>query len=383
MWRRLRYVFLVTVLCSLCCFGISNPVSAYNFGNSGKVLINNGSSLTNGSTSTDSYARIYYNPTDGYRNYFFVGGNFVTHNLVLTGNNVLSGGTVTEIHTKLNSALPASSLFHFSLRISRAGSIGTSTASFNGFYANSNWTLLDSDCQAYETTQASQSGIDSEISTGTICQFYGYSKNSISDITLAGNIFTFNAEGVVAILQGVDYVQISNDSGGSGSIDLTTLENNVSTILATLRQNNTINADIYYDVEDIKELLEGLDTSIENAVNNPEYIQQEKEDLEDAESDAESSAEDASNDAETETQSLMQAIGSIIDVFRNAEPTNCKIPFNLGRGFNGGEIDLCNAPNEVKTIIQTILAIPITLAVLHVAHSMLMLYLNTVREEQK
>lgn len=135
-------------------------------------------------------------------------------------------------------------------------------------------------------------------------------------------------------------------------------------------------------LDDILNAIDGISTSTGVKEGMEEAMEDEKEQIQDASDDAEASADSAGDEAESETESLTEAVGDIINAIRTAQPTNCKITINTGH-VNLGEIDLCNAPENIRTLISNLLTIPITLAVLHIGYSIIMLYLNTIRKEQE
>lgn len=141
-------------------------------------------------------------------------------------------------------------------------------------------------------------------------------------------------------------------------------------------------SEILEAIEDISLSQAGMEQAVENGVENAQ--ENEKEQIQDASDEAEEEADDAGAEAESNTQSLLQAGSSIIDVFRNAQPSDCLIRINMGNNrLDTGTVDLCNAPTEIRNIITTILTIPITIGVLHITHSLIMIYIDRIREEQE
>lgn len=165
---------------------------------------------------------------------------------------------------------------------------------------------------------------------------------------------------------------------------LSALNNNISSLNSKMEVQTQLLTQIRDGVGQTTDAINNLNLSIEQSTEGgyQAVVDKEKEELEDAQTETESSADDASNEAETKTQSLLATIGDIIEVFRSAQPTNCLITLNTGK-FNAGTLDLCNAAPEMLATIRVILAIPITLAVLKVAYSIIMYYLTRIREEQE
>lgn len=120
--------------------------------------------------------------------------------------------------------------------------------------------------------------------------------------------------------------------------------------------------------------------AVENAERSHDEEQQEK--YEDQQEDVDGGASDAGDEAEEATSSLIDTGKSIIETIRDTPATNCVIRIKSG-GFDTGNLNLCNVPQTIRTVISTIITIPVTLAALHIAYSVIMLYLNTVRKEQE
>lgn len=108
----------------------------------------------------------------------------------------------------------------------------------------------------------------------------------------------------------------------------------------------------------------------------------EKEEYEEQQSDVDSGADDAGDEAAAATSNLIETGRSIIETIRDTPATNCVIRIQRGV-FDTGNLNLCNVPQEIRTVISTVITIPVTLAALHIAYSVVMLYLNTVRKEQE
>lgn len=134
-------------------------------------------------------------------------------------------------------------------------------------------------------------------------------------------------------------------------------------------------------IDNTSDLINGQ-KNIYDATNNPEWREEEREEMTNAQDGASDAASDATDEAEAQTQSLMASIVTIIDVFRNAQPSDCKIFFQYGN-FIPGTMDFCAVPDDIRNMISIIVAIPITIAVLHITYTLIMNYADKVREEQK
>ena len=90
---------------------------------------------------------------------------------------------------------------------------------------------------------------------------------------------------------------------------------------------------------------------INNSINDPDWVDEEREELEETQDDAEDTANDAGAQAEATGQSLLAAFTGFVNAVANADATNCTIPGNLGN-FNMGNLNLCrdNPPALVQTI---------------------------------
>lgn len=95
-----------------------------------------------------------------------------------------------------------------------------------------------------------------------------------------------------------------------------------------------------------------------NAVNNPEYIQQEKQDLQDAKDDAEDSADDSQDDVDASTSSLLAVLSNFLGVLTSVTPSNCYLDGSLFPHLNLGQLNLCeNAPPPAITALGSLLLI--------------------------
>lgn len=123
---------------------------------------------------------------------------------------------------------------------------------------------------------------------------------------------------------------------------------------------------------------------IDDSVNHPDYIDEERQELEDTQDDAEESADSAGEDVANGTSSLTQTMGQVVDEIKNAQATNCNITINPRAGqFEIGTINLCNAPARIRTMIETVVVVAVTFGVFRTAYSIFNQFMYYVRKEQE
>lgn len=165
-------------------------------------------------------------------------------------------------------------------------------------------------------------------------------------------IISENSASTTQILQKIDGV----------SSDLTIISDKLDTIISLLEDMDGMSA-------------EDMEEAIENARES------EKEEYEDQQEDVDAGADDAGEQADQATSNLIDTAGTIIGAIRDTPATNCNIRIQRG-GFDTGNINLCNVPQGIRTMIGAIIAIPVTIAALHIVYSFLYTYLVFVRKEQ-
>lgn len=103
------------------------------------------------------------------------------------------------------------------------------------------------------------------------------------------------------------------------------------------------------------DIVEAINENTES-VDNPEYIQQEKEDLENQKQESEDTAEDSSSAAQDTATSLLNVIVQTIGVFSSASPTSCSINGDLIPHLPLGNLNLCqHSPPPAITALGSIL----------------------------
>lgn len=118
---------------------------------------------------------------------------------------------------------------------------------------------------------------------------------------------------------------------------------------------------------------------VEQAIDNAR--ESEKEEYEEQQEDVDAGADDAGEQADQATSNLIDTAGTIIGAIRDTPASNCNIRIQHG-GFDTGNINLCNVPQGIRTMIGAIITIPVTIAALHIVYSFLYTYLVFVRKEQ-
>lgn len=131
-----------------------------------------------------------------------------------------------------------------------------------------------------------------------------------------------------------------------------------------------------------QEIINNTNIINSNIVDIKNYLEEQQAEYEEQQNDINDGAEEAGEEAEQATSTLIETGRNIIETIRDTPATNCVIRINT-RNFDTGNLNLCNVPQEIRTVISTIITIPVTLAALHIAYSVVMLYLNTVRKEQE
>lgn len=124
--------------------------------------------------------------------------------------------------------------------------------------------------------------------------------------------------------------------------------------------------------------------AIENSGDAGQVIEQnreeDREDMENAQQDAQDAGETAQQGVEQSSEGMLNSAQSIADAL-NTPATNCKITANWGN-LNLGELDLCNVPNEIRSVITTILGVVASIVVLNCARSIINMIYNMFKEVQ-
>lgn len=131
-----------------------------------------------------------------------------------------------------------------------------------------------------------------------------------------------------------------------------------------------------------QELINNTNIINSNIVDIKNYLEGQEAQYEEQQSEISNGANGAGEEATTATSNLIETTTSIITVIRDTPATNCNIRVQRG-AFDTGEINLCNVPSTIRTLISSVIVIPVTLAALHIAYELVIFYLYTVRKEQE
>lgn len=381
MWKKLLYSSIVIVLCLLGCFYNSKSVSAYSFGSSGELTWGVSSSSCTPNNYA-AYARMYFNDLDGTRTYYATPlGN--ASGIRFDFSSLPSAGMVNYIRLYSYSSIPQNSFVSFYLRYWGANPNGSADVNFNGFIM-SNGYPYDISCS---NNIDHINGNDSVNIDRTCLLTYYYTGETTDSLYLSGKLYYSVYGGGIQILPG-SYMQVINDSSGSGS-GLTEAQLNGDFKTWLQAQISNLYSQGADQLTALNQIKIALNANKETSETTNELIQQlideqkeEKENLEKATEDAEGSASEAGAEAEEATSNLIETSTNIINAIKDTPATNCNIRIKRG-AFDTGELNLCNAPDEIKTAIGAIITIPVTIAGFRIAYAIVILYLETIRKEQE
>lgn len=278
-------------------------------------------------------------------------------------------------------------MFHFNIRWTTPGS--REVINYMGISPAGDWTLLNENCiTQVEYTQNSQTQ-----QTDLICNYFGYTDGIEADqdgyisIDFSGNVLNIQPNvGFIAVISDVDFVRIYDSGSGGGGGGYADLETDINHIINRLTDNNTQNTYINYNIEDIIDILETMENEQLTEEKIADVLQQsreeEKEEYQEQQEDVSDAGDTAGQQAQTTTSTFTQNVGNIVNAIIDQPATDCNIRIVRG-AFDTGTLNMCNVPQAMKTTIMMIITIPITLAVLASGYSLVMLYLNKVREEQE
>lgn len=121
---------------------------------------------------------------------------------------------------------------------------------------------------------------------------------------------------------------------------------------------------------------------INNSIQNlPDEIAQKEEDaMEGAQDEAQNASDDASDEAENATQSLREGISNIIQMVRETPASDCNIRINFR--IDTGVMNMCQMPDQFKTLIQSVTTIVGTIAILNISYELLLMYIDHIRSFQ-
>lgn len=111
-------------------------------------------------------------------------------------------------------------------------------------------------------------------------------------------------------------------------------------------------------VSEVFEYVPTGNSEIVDAVNNPEYIQDEKQDLENQKQEAEDTAEQESSQAESTGTSLLSVVSQFISSFSSASPSSCTVDGSLIPHLPLDSLNLCqNSPPPAITALGSLILI--------------------------
>lgn len=270
--------------------------------------------------------------------------------------------TIREINFTTHGSPQSPSIAHFAVRISKFGN--SIPLGFEGFSSQAN-SILARNCINVQDTDTT----DGSMVSFWQCDYWVYT-NGYGYFQLLGDVFyNSGSEFYLDVLGQVDYAVLSAPL-------------NASTI-------TNVGNQITQAIENLEDTMEAAGSGptpaqIESAAKSAIEAarEDEKEEYEEQQEDVSDGADDAGEEADAATSSLIDTGRDIIETIRDTPATNCVIRIKRGN-FDTGNINLCDVPQQIRTMISTAIVIPVTLAALHIAYSVVMLYLNTVRKEQE
>lgn len=343
---------IVIILAVIMGLGIAENASAIEYSNSGirgmyKLELGTSGGTVSSATIPNSYSLSVNAPT------------------------LTSGATLYTINPQLMEGLgiPANSIALFNIRMLVPAY--ANNFEFGGFQGVSNGSIVDYNC-------VTNVYINNDRVADMTCALWVFYPSYTENTVIRTQTF-YRAAGLNVAVNGVGYVTLKS---GSGDVTVSDLETQIDRLTRLIPEQT----DRIVTIErQIRELLENIEASqgeaLEEALANEREA--EKEEYEDQQEDVDSGAEDAGAEAEEQTSNLITTAGNIITAIRDTPATNCVIRVQRG-AFDTGNIDLCSqVPQTIRTVISTIITIPVTLAALHIIYTTVMLYLDTVRKEQE
>lgn len=153
---------------------------------------------------------------------------------------------------------------------------------------------------------------------------------------------------------------------GKATYTLVSNDTDYSSVLNAIK-NNT---------DDIKSLLHDQAQDTADAINDSQQAAGEEQ----AEA-AQDAADDSQDSVDGATQSLFSAIGSVITAIKDTNATDCNINITTTQ-YTVGNVNLCQAPEGILTMIQALAALVIVPMVLMACYSLLHKMYNAFKEVQ-
>lgn len=104
--------------------------------------------------------------------------------------------------------------------------------------------------------------------------------------------------------------------------------------------------------------------------------QQDRSDAQDAVDNSQTSGDNASSQVEGATSSILDNARSILVAF-SVSPTTCDIPVNTGN-LNLGTVNVCSLPNDMITLIRSIIGLIIIVAVLFLGYNLVLTVISLI-----
>lgn len=276
-------------------------------------------------------------------------------------NNINADLYYTNLYLVFNQVVPANSILHLTATINvyTDQATGNPGIQYQGFDLGG-FTILHDSCTQPNTNLVYRS------SGGTmmqlVCDILAFNNQDVSTSRSQLNNRIFRITGPSPIQANLQAQLIFSDLR-SRKINFNGLTEDDRQWLESVMPSGSSTADIESAIESARE--------------------DEKEEYEQQQEEVDSGADDAGEEADQATSNLIDTASSIIEVIRDTPATNCNIRIQTNN-FDTGNINLCDkVPQAVRTTISAIIVIPVTLGALHIAYSLVMLYLNTVRKEQE
>lgn len=355
--------------------GLSSPVSAFSFGVSRSFGWSNSSDQYIGSTY-GSNIDIYYNPTDGTRRYYFVQGISGTTNrsIYLAGGTQPSAGTVTSIRLVPNQDIPANSLIALDIRMYGRYSL------ISGFSTSGFTSLISQQCEdnlVHTYHDSSSLDYTFDRNSDLTCHLLVYTSSAISNtqyLTFSGQLIEVDPTQSFGLsLNAGSYINMITESGAGGSSGLTQADKDflAQQFASIVISGTSDSADI---IDKLDEVIQSNQDNID-AINNPEWRDDERQELDDAQDDASDTAYDESAAAQSTATNLLAVVGQFVTTLTNAQPTNCNINGNLIPHLPLGNLNLCqNSPPSAITALGSLILIAFVVSMAyHVVKRMLAL----------
>lgn len=130
-------------------------------------------------------------------------------------------------------------------------------------------------------------------------------------------------------------------------------------------------------------VLNNIDNSVnnvDNSVNNPEYIQQEKSDLQEQAQVTENTANSDSEESQQVATNLLSIVSAFVTAVNNADEGDCSLDGNLLPHLPLGSLNLCSFP--VPTAVSALGSLILIGVLVPFAYHVVIRFLNLIHEMQ-